>query len=114
MVVDDEPLLRKLCCSLLASWGYEVIEAADGLAALDKLREAPVDAVLVDINMPRLGGDGLLAQLRPKYPQLPVVIMSSDLRQGIQERMLRLGANSFLRKPFRPVQLQEHIAQALA
>lgn len=113
MVVDDEPLLRGLCSSLLSSWGYQVTEAHDGQDALEKLHETTVDAVLVDINMPRLRGDALLACLRRKHPQLPVVIMSSDFMQTTRERVLDLGASSFLPKPFRPVQLKQHISQAL-
>ena len=64
LVVDDEPMLRGLCVTLLASWGYLVIEASDGQEALEKLREYPVDVVLLDMNMPRLRGDALLARLR--------------------------------------------------
>lgn len=113
MVVDDEPLLRGLCSSLLSSWGYEVTEAHDGQDALEKLRLASVDAVLVDINMPRLRGDALLACLRREQPALPVVIMSSDFMETTRTRVLDLGASSFLAKPFRPIQLKEHISQAL-
>ena len=60
LVVDDEPMLRGLCVTLLASWGYLVTEASDGQEALEMLRQYPVDVVLLDMNMPRLRGDACL------------------------------------------------------
>jgi len=112
LVVDDEPMLRGLCVTLLASWGYQAIEAIDGQDALEKLREYSVDAVLLDMNMPRLRGDALLTRLRRERPGLPVVIMSSE-GEGLRKRVLGLGASSFLSKPFRPAQLKDHIRHAL-
>jgi DNA-binding response OmpR family regulator len=112
LVVDDEPMLRGLCATLLTSWGYHVAEAQDGQDALEKLREVPVDAVLLDMNMPRLRGDALLARLRRERPALPVIIMSSE-GDGARRRVLGLGASSFLMKPFRPAQLKDHINNAL-
>ncbi len=113
LVVDDEPMLRGLCTTLLANWGYCVAEACDGQEALEKLRQVPVDAVLMDMNMPRLRGDALLARLRRERPDLPVIIMSSE-GDGARMKVLRLGASSFLSKPFRPAQLKDHIRHALA
>ncbi|MFT3924063.1 MAG: response regulator [Myxococcales bacterium] len=112
LVVDDEPMLRDLCSALLADWGYDPMEAQDGLDALEKLEETPVDAVLLDVNMPRLRGDALLARLREERPQLPVIIMSSEA-DSVRENVLGLGASSFLVKPFRPSQLKDHIKHAL-
>ena len=112
LVVDDEPMLRDLCSALLTTWGYKTVEARDGQEALEKLDHASVDAVLLDVNMPRLRGDVLLAQLRKKRPELPVIIMSSE-GGSVRENVLGLGASSFLVKPFRPAQLKDHITHAL-
>jgi CheY-like chemotaxis protein len=112
LVVDDEPTVRSVCAALLANWGYAVTEAHDGQDALEKLAEITVDAVLLDVNMPRLRGDLLLARLREERPCLPVVIMSSD-GQEVQARVLHLGATSFLTKPFGAAQLRDHITRAL-
>lgn len=112
LVVDDEPMLRGLCVTLLASWGYLVTEACDGHEALEMLRQYPVDVVLLDMNMPRLRGDALLARLRRERPGLPVIIMSSE-GDGVRKKVLGLGASSFLTKPFRPAQLKDHIRHAL-
>jgi CheY-like chemotaxis protein len=113
LVADDEPMLRTLCATLPASWGYQVTEARDGRDALAKLQETSFDAALLDMNMPHLRGDVLLARLRHERPQLPVIIMSSD-GDIARRRVLGLGASSFLAKPFRPAQLKDHIAQVLS
>jgi CheY-like chemotaxis protein len=112
LVADDEPMLRALCVTLLASWGYQVTEAHDGRDALSKVHEQSFDAVLLDMNMPHLRGDVLLARLRHERPELPVIIMSSE-GENARRRVLGLGASSFLAKPFRPAQLKDHIAHAL-
>lgn len=111
LVVDDEPSVRGVCATLLAEWGYEVSEACDGQDALEKLTQLSVDAMLLDVDMPRLRGDALLERLTCERPNLPVVIMSSD-GQEVQTRVLDLGARSFLVKPFRPAQLKAHITHA--
>jgi CheY-like chemotaxis protein len=111
LVVDDEPLVRTVCTTLLTDWGYEVSEAQDGQEALEMVAQLRVDAVLLDINMPRLRGDAVLAKLRERRPELPVVMMSSD-GLDVQARLLDLGARSFLAKPFVPEELRDHIARA--
>jgi CheY-like chemotaxis protein len=112
LVVDDEPLVRTLCATLLQDWGYDVTEAQDGVDALAKLAEFAFDAVLLDLNMPRLRGDAVLAQLRHERPDLPVIMMSSDGHE-VRSRVLHLGARSFLTKPFSPPQLRDHVASVL-
>jgi type IV pili sensor histidine kinase/response regulator len=125
-VVDDEPMLRALCTMLLADWGFRVLEARDGQEAWELLQRASasfdagelareqnvIDAVLLDVNMPRLRGDALLVQLRRAYPGLPVIMMSSEA-DDVRNRVLSLGASSFLVKPFRPAELESHLTHAL-
>lgn len=113
LVVDDEPLLRSVCVSLLVAWGYAVCEARDGEEALALEAQIHIDAVLLDVHMPRLPGDAVLAVLRKRRPDLPVVMMSSDIG-ALQARVRELGARSFLSKPFAPTQLRHHISRALA
>ena len=112
LVVDDEPMLRDLCSTLLETWGYSPVEAHDGQDALEQLGRSSVDIVLLDVNMPRLRGDALLARLRQEHPELPVIIMSSE-GDNVRSNVMGLGASSFLVKPFRPSQLQDHIRHAL-
>jgi CheY-like chemotaxis protein len=99
---------------LLDDWGYGVTEARDGQEAWELLEQAAVsvDAVLLDVNMPRLGGEALLARLRRDYPSVQVIMMSSEADE-VRRNALNLGASSFLVKPFRPAELRNHIDHAL-
>ncbi|ODT67216.1 hypothetical protein ABS71_11215 [bacterium SCN 62-11] len=79
LVVDDSATTRSLQCAILESHGYRVLQAADGLEALAILTSQPVDLLLTDLQMPRLDGLGLLAQLQahPQLRSLPAVLISS-------------------------------------
>jgi CheY-like chemotaxis protein len=76
-LVDDEPLIRKLISGNLVAAGYVVQTAADGLDALGKLRAGLPDLIISDLNMPRMSGLELLAVVRKRFPQIPVLVISS-------------------------------------
>jgi signal transduction histidine kinase/CheY-like chemotaxis protein len=100
LVVEDERAVRSVICGLLQEGGFRVLEAADGLEALERLEHLPrpPDLVLSDLIMPRLGGAELAERLGHRYPDLPLVFMTghagSELaRDGLQ-------AIPVLQKPF--------------
>lgn len=71
LFVDDEPLLRGPTCELLAQTGYEVVEAEDGVAALEKLHaDGSFDAIITDVRMPRMNGIELLERVSIEHPEL--------------------------------------------
>ncbi len=113
LLVEDEPLLRKLARSVLVEAGYRVMTAADGEEALVAAREAgdAFDALVTDVVMPRMSGTELAARLRERVPDLKVVLTS-----GYPERegRVELPAEVFLAKPFRPDDLLRAIGDALA
>ncbi len=77
MVVDDEPLVRRALARQIHRAGYRVTEVESGEAALEQLRSGPVpDAMLVDINMPKLSGVEVLAEVSSCWPTIPVILMS--------------------------------------
>jgi CheY-like chemotaxis protein len=77
LVVDDEPLIRKLVCANLVAAGFVVRTAVDGLDALGKLRAGLPDLIISDLNMPRMSGIELLGVVRKRFPQIPVVVISA-------------------------------------
>lgn len=103
LIADDEPNIRRMVGALLRGEGYEVREAADGAAALEQLRDAEPDVVLLDLMMPG-GMDGLqvLERLREHLPDLPVVMMSGRAGLADAVRATKLGAAQFLEKPLTP------------
>ena len=79
LLVDDDPLVRKLISGYLVAAGYVVRTAVDGLDALAKLRAGLPDLIISDLNMPRMSGPELLEVVRKRFPQIPVIISSADV-----------------------------------
>jgi chemosensory pili system protein ChpA (sensor histidine kinase/response regulator) len=109
LVVDDSLSVRKVQERLLRDLGCVVSVAADGLGALERLREQEFDFVFTDLEMPRLNGYELISELRgnPAWAGLPVVVVSSRGADKYITKAMNLGASTFLSKPFTPQQLQQ-------
>ena len=78
LLVDDEPLVRKLISRYLVAAGYVVRVAVDGLDAIGKLRAGPLDLIISDLNMPRMSGPELLEVVHKSFPQIPFMVISGD------------------------------------
>jgi chemotaxis protein histidine kinase CheA len=101
LVVDDSVSVRRSLSRILERRGFIVSEAADGLEALDLLRTFTFSLVITDLEMPRLGGMELLAEIRRtrRTRPLTVAVVSSVTSQEMQERARELGANGYITKP---------------
>lgn len=99
LVVDDERAHRLMLRAHLEDAGYEVLEAGDGLEALEKAEAQPVDLVLMDLVMPRLDGLGALGRLKADHPGLPVMMITAhgSIRNAVDA--LQAGADDYLTKP---------------
>ena len=109
LVVDDEALVRDVVARMIEDLGYAAVTAADGEAALALLGTKPIDAVLVDLTMPRMSGAEVIAAVRRDHPHLPVVLCSGydrDARGPIR-------ADAYLPKPFRIEALERTLAELL-
>ena len=109
LVVDDDDDMRALLRRTLESDGYEVTERDRGTHVLEALRDSPFDLIVLDKEMPGLNGLDLLPLLRREFPQLPVVFVTAFGGRQIEASALRLGAASYLEKPFRLGQLLDAI-----
>jgi two-component system response regulator HydG len=100
-VVEDDPVQADLLSELLRTHGYEVVTFADGALALAALERevVPVDVVLTDVSMPRLSGLELCIALKASRPELPVVVITAELRLETAVSALRAGAYDFVSKP---------------
>lgn len=105
LIVDDEPDLRDLIKELCSELTSHILVAADGLKAMDIIRDGGVDAILSDINMPHMSGLQLLTELRSEGFQTPFVILSGYGDKKNTLEALRLGATDFIEKPFDDDQL---------
>ncbi|MEO7996208.1 MAG: PAS domain-containing protein [Gemmatimonadaceae bacterium] len=102
LVVDDDAHVRALAHRVLDRLSYEATEVADGAEALEFLRSDPtqVDAVLLDMTMPRLNGEDTLRGIRALAPWMPVILMSGHDEREVTPRLLEHGLGGYLQKPF--------------
>jgi CheY-like chemotaxis protein len=103
LLVDDEDQLRRVMRDLLEREGYRVAEAQNGIEALDQVDRHAPDIVVLDLNLPGLDGYGVLSHLRsrPATAKIPVVVLTARGDEDNEVRVLELGADDFLSKPFR-------------
>jgi type II secretory ATPase GspE/PulE/Tfp pilus assembly ATPase PilB-like protein len=104
LLVEDEDALRRVVRDLLERDGFVVHEAADGVQALDEIDRAAPDIVVLDLNLPRLDGYGVLSHLRsrPATRDLPVIVLTAKGDEDSEVRVFEYGASEYLTKPFRP------------
>ncbi len=103
LLVDDEDQLRRVMRDLLERDGYDVIEAADGVEALDQVDRHAPDIIVLDLNLPGLDGYGVLSHLRSRAAtaEIPVVVLTARGDEDNEVRVFEMGADDFLAKPFR-------------
>ncbi len=109
LVIDDEDLVRDVVARMIEDLGYHAVTAADGPTGLEMIERLSIDAVLVDLTMPRMSGADVVIALREKRPALPVVICSGYDR----DRRGRVEATAYLPKPFRIDALEQTLAKVL-
>ncbi len=106
MVVDDEADLLLVTSIRLKVAGYDVIEAVDGLKALDLARQKAPDLIILDVYLPGMNGDEVARQLKKeeKTKRIPIILISADART-LKERSGMCGADGYLFKPFESTEL---------
>lgn len=112
LVVEDEPRLGELLRLYLERDGYAVTVVRDGRSAIDEVDTRPVDLVVLDLMLPGVGGEAVLAAIRDRG-DTPVLIASA--KRSDQERIagLRMGADDYLAKPYNPHELTARVAAVL-
>lgn len=104
MIVDDSSAIRKFVKFALKVKGYIVIDAVDGLDALEKLKDNFIDLLVTDLNMPNMDGFELIATVREsnEYRELPIIVLTSEDKKREKDIAIEKGANEYLVKPFKP------------
>jgi CheY-like chemotaxis protein len=115
LLVDDEDQLRRVMRDLLEREGFAVVEAADGARALEEIDRSAPDIVILDLNLPKVDGYKVLSQLRSREPtrNLPVIVLTAKGDEDNEVRVLELGADDFLTKPFRARALSARLQTVL-
>ncbi len=110
LVVDDDPINRKLIVNILSKKGFETIEAGNGVEAFEILEHNEIDIILLDIVMPVMNGIEFLKEIKtkPQFLNLPIIILTTD--DSKKTEVLSLGADDIIIKPISPVSLLEKMS----
>ena len=102
MLVDDSRTVLMSMSAILTKSGFEVVTATDGSDALGKLDEAKPNIIISDLNMPTMDGYEAIQNLRRdlSLAGMPIVVLTSEHGPGIERRVLDLGADDYVLKPF--------------
>lgn len=111
LIVDDERAIRLSLRTILENFGFDIVEAARGEEALSLVRSSRFDAVLLDINMPGIGGIEVCRMMRKASPRLPIVMLTVQGSEDRKVEALDAGADDYITKPF---QLRELTARMRA
>ncbi len=115
LIVEDHPTMREAMRLVLEGEGFEIDEAADGQAALERVRADPPDLVFLDMNIPGSSGAEVLMQIKadPATDGVKVIIVTADGEEG-RERAIGMGADEYFTKPFSPITLLQTVERVLS
>lgn len=105
LVVDDEPGIRLAYSQWFTKRGFEVEAVANGLHAVEQCREQPYDAIIMDLEMPVMGGAAAAREIRAMHPAVPIIIVSAYLHDHAELD----AANAMFTKPVRLLDLEAHL-----
>lgn len=107
MTVDDSASVRQMVSYTLREAGYDVVEACDGLNAIEKIDNTILSLIITDLNMPRMDGISLIKQLRAnqKNKFTPILMLTTESQNEKKQEGKNAGATGWIIKPFKPEQL---------
>lgn len=107
LVLDDSPSIRQVVRLTLTRAGYQIVEAADGVQALEKVSAEHIDLIVSDLNMPKMDGLTFVARLRerPDGKFLPVIMLTTESDEDKKLEAKNLGVQAWFVKPFEPEKL---------
>ncbi|CAZ88237.1 Chemotaxis protein CheY [Thiomonas arsenitoxydans] len=116
LIVDDSASLRQVVNIALASAGYEVIEAVDGVDALTKLDGRKIHLIISDVNMPNMDGITLVKEIKQKadYKFTPIIMLTTESQDDMKAQGQAAGARAWVVKPFQPAQMLAAVSKLIA
>jgi len=115
MLIDDSTTLRRMLAITLRSDGYEIIEASNGVEALELAEESEFDLIICDLNMPRMGGIEFLKNIKKnaRHKFKPVIMLTTEPEDSIKEDARELGVKIWKVKPFIPDDIKESVRKLI-
>ncbi|MES9962094.1 MAG: response regulator [Candidatus Sedimenticola sp. 20ELBAFRAG] len=115
LVIEDNENNMELISFILSASGYEVLKAENGLAGVLLARDQLPDFILLDIQLPDISGDDVIARIRAdeKTRAIPVIAMTSYSMTGDRERLLQAGCDGYIEKPINPSRVVDQIESVI-
>lgn len=117
LVVDDSSTMRMLVKMSLKSFkGYEVLEANDGVSAIESCSNVNFDLIITDLNMPEMNGFDFIKYIKknPNYKDIPIIVLTTEGRDDDKNQAMELGATEYIVKPFQPNQIIQLVKKFLS
>ena len=115
LVIDDSETIRQQVKQALASTGYEIVEAVDGVDGLEKVRGmSDLDMALCDVNMPRMNGLDMIAEVQRSGAKIPILMLTTEGQPSLIKRAREAGAKGWIVKPFKPELLVAEVTKLIA
>lgn len=113
MVVDDSASVRQVVNIILKNGGYEVIEACDGVDAMQKLSGKKVNLVICDVNMPNMDGITFVKNMKtsPTHKFTPVIMLTTESGESMKDEGRQAGAKAWFVKPFKPESMLDAVSK---
>jgi two-component system chemotaxis response regulator CheY len=115
LLVDDSSTARKIVRIYLKEKGFHIIEAENGLEALEKMAYSDVDMIITDLNMPMMNGMELISYVKRdiKSKDIPIIIITTEKEEDEKEKSIESGALAYIKKPFKKNVLLQELNKAL-
>jgi two-component system chemotaxis response regulator CheY len=116
LVIDDSSSLREVVSIALQGAGYDVVQAADGKQALEKLDGARIHLAICDVNMPVMDGITFVKEVKKRadYRFMPIIMLTTESRESRKQEGQMAGAKAWVVKPFRPEQMLHAVAKLIS
>lgn len=115
LTVDDSSTMRQMIVFTLKEAGFEILEAGDGMEALERAKGQKLSLVITDVNMPRMDGITLVKELRalPEFRFTPILVLTTESGMDMKQKGKDAGATGWIVKPFSPEKLLEVVNKVL-
>lgn len=115
LIIDDSASLRQVVAITLRNAGYEVTEASDGMAALQKLDGTKFHLAICDVNMPNMDGISFVREMKklPAYRFTPVIMLTTESQEEKKREGQAAGARAWVLKPFQPAQMLAAVSKLI-
>ena len=114
LLAEDNPINMIVAKRFLQKWNIEIIEAENGVKAVDLFYRHQPDLLLIDLEMPEMDGAQTVAEIRKTHPYIPIIAFTAATYENIKEDLLSKGFNDYLPKPFKPEELHKKIMESVS